>query len=178
MIDRAQWQRLSALIDEGWALEGAAREAWLEALAAHEPEIADQVRAALAPEPEAETTSGFSGRYARSLAAALQDAPAPQLAGTRLGAWRLEAKLGEGGMGQVWLARRDDGLYQGEAAIKLLRGDVGSTALAARFARERALLARLSHPAIARLLDAGIAGRSAGALSGRPISCWSWRRAR
>jgi eukaryotic-like serine/threonine-protein kinase len=167
VIDRVQWQRLSALIDEGWALEGAAREAWLETLAAREPGIAEQVRSALAPEPEAETTSGFSGRYAQSLAAALQDTPAPELAGTRLGAWRLESKIGEGGMGQVWLARRDDGLYQGEAAIKLLRGDIGSTALAARFARERALLARLSHPAIARLLDAGIADASAGALSGQ-----------
>lgn len=55
-------------------------------------------------------------------------------------------------------AERADGLYQGEAAIKLLRDDVASSGLAARFARERALLGRVAHPGIARLLDFGIAG--------------------
>ncbi len=78
------------------------------------------------------------------------------LALQRCGSWQLLHKIGEGGMGQVWLARRADGLYEAQAAIKLLRGDVRATRLAARFARERALLARLNHPAIARLLDAGI----------------------
>ncbi|RZJ10111.1 MAG: serine/threonine protein kinase, partial [Rubrivivax sp.] len=75
--------------------------------------------------------------------------------GERFGAWCLAELLGEGGMGQVWRAERADGLYQGEAAIKLLREDVAGTGLAQRFARERALLGRLAHPGIARLLDAG-----------------------
>ena len=76
--------------------------------------------------------------------------------GQRLGAWSLLRPLGRGGMGEVWLAERADGLYQGQAAIKLLRSDVGGLDLAQRFARERALLGRLSHPGIAKLLDAGI----------------------
>jgi serine/threonine protein kinase len=59
-------------------------------------------------------------------------------------------------MGQVWLARRADGLYEAQAAIKLLRSDLSSAGWAQRFARERAVLARLDHPAVARLLDAGI----------------------
>ena len=64
-------------------------------------------------------------------------------------------------MGQVWLARRADGLYAAEVAIKLLRSDLPAAGFAARFALERAALARLNHPAIARLLDAGIdAGRA------------------
>lgn len=65
-------------------------------------------------------------------------------------------------MGEVWRARRADGLYEAEAAIKLLRtglvgagGAGGAAGLDARFARERAVLARLEHPSIARLLDAG-----------------------
>ena len=83
---------------------------------------------------------------------------APSLAGQRMGAGQLESKIGEGGMGQVWLARRVDGLYDAHAAIKLLRGDMQRAALAARFARERAVLARLNHPGIAKLLDAGVGG--------------------
>lgn len=73
-------------------------------------------------------------------------------------------------MGQVWLARRSDGLYEARAAIKLLRDDLaaaagggpfGTSGLAGRFARERAVLARLNHPLIGRLLDAGVAGNQA-----------------
>ncbi len=81
--------------------------------------------------------------------------PAAQ-AGQRFGAWRLLYPLGAGGMGEVWLAARADGLYAAQAAIKLLRPDAAGAGLPARFARERALLARLVHPGVARLLDAGI----------------------
>ncbi len=58
-------------------------------------------------------------------------------------------------MGQVWLAHRTDGLYDGLAAIKLLRLAMADAGANARFAREGQLLGRLSHPNIARLLDAG-----------------------
>lgn len=90
---------------------------------------------------------------ARARAAAVA---AHDLAGTRLGPWALVRKIGEGGMGEVWLAERRDGLFQAQAAIKLLRSDLPPDHLEARFARERAVLARLHHPGIARLLDAGV----------------------
>ena len=78
------------------------------------------------------------------------------LVGMRLGAWTLLRKIGQGGMGEVWLADRSDGLFEAHAAIKLLRHDQPAEHMAARFARERAVLARLDHPSIARLLDAGV----------------------
>ena len=59
-------------------------------------------------------------------------------------------------MGQVWLARRTDGLYDGLAAIKLMRLSAIDAGANARFAREGQLLGRLNHPSIARLLDAGV----------------------
>jgi serine/threonine protein kinase len=62
--------------------------------------------------------------------------------------------IGSGGMGQVWLAQRADGRYKGDVAIKLLRA-FGDPLIAKRFEREGHLLARLQHPNIARLLDAG-----------------------
>lgn len=147
-IDREHWRRLSALIDQAWALPEGEREPWLSALPAAD---AERVREALADRGDVATLPGFD----RLLGQALRPSATAELAGTRLGPWRLDEKIGEGGMGQVWRARRDDGLYRGQAAIKLLRPELGATALAARFARERALLARLQHPAIARLLDAG-----------------------
>lgn len=177
-IDRALWQRLSALLDEGLVLEGEARTRWLEDLNRREPQVAARlaemlgaagtaVRTLPADGPTTVTAVGVAptadearamGTFDRHLARALIGA---DLAGTRLGAWQLEAKIGEGGMGQVWRARRADGLYEAQAAIKLLRGDLAAGGLAGRFARERSLLARLSHPAIARLLDAGVAGGQA-----------------
>ena len=81
--------------------------------------------------------------------------------GTRLGAWELREVIGSGGMGEVWAASRSDGLHRGRAAVKLLRATPGNAALSAminaRFAREGELLARLTHPHIAQLLDTGFA---------------------
>jgi len=79
----------------------------------------------------------------------------PELAGQQLGAWTLVAPLGSGGMGEVWRARRSDGAHQGEAAIKLLHSPWRGDAARARFHREGELLARLTHPHIAQLLDVG-----------------------
>ena len=76
--------------------------------------------------------------------------------GARLGPYKIERLLGEGGMGEVWLASRDDGLYDGQVAIKTLHPYFAGGALRARFLREAKVLGRLAHPNIARLLDAGI----------------------
>ena len=77
-------------------------------------------------------------------------------ADSRLGPYRIIRLLGEGGMGEVWLASRDDGLYEGHVAIKTLHPYFAGGALRERFLREARVLGRLAHPNIARLLDAGI----------------------
>ncbi len=86
----------------------------------------------------------------------LDDAPPPTLAGYAVGPYTLEAPLGMGGMSTVWRARRSDGRFEGAVAVKLLNlallGEGGDE----RFRREGTLLARLTHPHIARLLDAGV----------------------
>ncbi len=108
------------------------------------------------------------------LAEPAEPVAAPGREGERLGAWRIVSPLGSGGMGEVWLAERDDGAYAGQAAVKLLKRGMDTEAVLARFAQEQQALARLTHPHIARLLDAG---RSADGLPyfvmecvrGRPI---------
>ncbi|HLK65391.1 MAG TPA: protein kinase [Bryobacteraceae bacterium] len=74
---------------------------------------------------------------------------------SRCGAYRLISLLGRGGMGSVYLAERADGEVEQRAAIKFLRYGNDDVAFRDRFLRERQILASLSHPGIARLLDAG-----------------------
>ncbi len=87
--------------------------------------------------------------------ALLQLPPDVDRHGQRLGPWELTLRLGAGGMGEVWEARRADGAYEARVAVKVLRGGPESPALLEHFAQEQRLLARLNHPHIARLLDAG-----------------------
>ena len=84
------------------------------------------------------------------------------MTGEQLGSYRLLQELGRGGMGAVYLAERADGSYQHRVAVKLLQESIFTPRLAARFAEERQILARLSHPGIARLLDGGVSS------NGRP----------
>jgi eukaryotic-like serine/threonine-protein kinase len=75
--------------------------------------------------------------------------------GQRLGAWEIVRAIGAGGMGEVFEARRADGQFEGRAAVKLLKRGMDSAVVLQRFALEKQALARLSHPHIAKLLDAG-----------------------
>lgn len=99
--------------------------------------------------------SPATGRVAAPVLAALHQVAADQpLRGTVLGAWTLDEEIGRGGMGRVFKARRSDGHFEQTAAVKLLSG-LGSRAALDYLARERQILASLSHPHIARLLDGG-----------------------
>jgi eukaryotic-like serine/threonine-protein kinase len=77
-------------------------------------------------------------------------------AGERVGPYRLIKELGRGGMGVVWLAERADGTHARQVALKMPLVENLNWLLAARFARERNILASLEHPSIARLYDAGV----------------------
>jgi non-specific serine/threonine protein kinase/serine/threonine-protein kinase len=80
----------------------------------------------------------------------------PQPTLLRCGAYECVELLGTGGMGSVYRARRADGQYEQQVAVKLLRGSLHNDAYRARFAAERQILAHLNHPNIARLLDGGM----------------------
>jgi len=121
------------------------RPAWLAALKVSEPEVHQRLLSLIDADQVA-TRSPFL-----SPPAVIGD-----LAGKTFGPWRVEKLIGTGGMAQVWLARRTDGLYDGLAAIKLLRLASADRSANERFAREGRLLGRLSDPNIARLLDAGV----------------------
>ncbi len=89
------------------------------------------------------------------LAAAVSEGPPPSLVGRRLGPYTVVEMLGQGGMGIVCLAERED--VGKQAALKLVAGGLAEPERINRFLHERRLLAQLEHPRIARLLDAGVA---------------------
>jgi serine/threonine protein kinase len=75
--------------------------------------------------------------------------------GHRMGAYEIVDSIGRGGMGEVYRARRADGLYDKDVAIKLVRSDWADSAVLERFSHERRILATLEHDHIARLYDGG-----------------------
>ena len=76
--------------------------------------------------------------------------------GDRVGPYRIEAWLGEGGMGTVFEARRADGSFEQSVALKVLHRSPMDEQAHRRFLQERQILAGLRHPNIARLLDGGV----------------------
>jgi serine/threonine-protein kinase len=79
----------------------------------------------------------------------------PELPAREIGAYRLIAPIGAGGMGQVWLGERRDGAYEQKVAIKVLASLLGDPEALRRAEAERQFLAWLDHPNIARVLDGG-----------------------
>jgi len=145
VIDREHWAALEPLLDEALDLPPEDQRTWLEALRARAPEIARALTSLLSAEAAADQR-GF-----------LIEPPEMTLEGLQIGAYTLERQLGRGGMGSVWLARRTDGRFEGRAAVKLLNLSLLGAAGQVRFRGEGSMLARLTHPGIARLLDAGVA---------------------
>ncbi len=154
-----RFRAVRALFEELVELEPAAREARLARVAAGDPELAAGVEELLAADAGAgERLEAPAGVAARELVADwLGAATAPDAAGLRIGPWRLESLLGRGGMGEVWSAARADGQFEQTVALKLLKRGMDSEEVLARFLRERQILAHLTHPGIARLLDGGLA---------------------
>ena len=143
-MDRDRWQRLEPLLDQALDLSDEERASWLATLRDRSPTLAGELDILLSGEELADR-SGF-------LTAPLGE----RLEGLRLGAYALEHPLGQGGMGTVWLARRTDGRFEGNVAVKLLNLALIGPSGEARFRREGSVLARLAHPNIARLMDAGV----------------------
>ncbi|MFB9069303.1 serine/threonine-protein kinase [Pseudofulvimonas gallinarii] len=175
--DSQRWERIAREFDDLAELAPARRESRLRELVAEDPDLAAEVRALLVADDRAE---GLLDQSLDELVPEL--APWETPAGLRLGAYRLVEPLGQGGMGEVWLAERADGEYRQRVAVKLLKRGIDTQAVLRRFLQERSILARLNHPSIVRLLDGGMSldGRPWYAMEhvdGETITRWAARRA-
>ena len=135
-LERPEPERVR-FVAAGCAGDGELRAEVMALLAAHRAGPLDELEAAVPDQ----------------IRRALPSEPAP---GTRIGPYRLVERLGDGGMGVVYLARRDDPEFDQRVALKLLRGSLDASELIGRFLTERRILARLEHPNITRLLDGGV----------------------
>ena len=151
MQSATDWQRAKTLFAACLSLDSAARAELLAQECADAPGVRAEVESLLESAAEA---SRFMEQPAVEQAMV---GPTPeQMIGQRLGAYEIVAILGAGGMGEVYRAVRADNQYQQEVAIKLVRRGLRGALTLARFTAERQILARLDHPNIARLLDAGL----------------------
>lgn len=160
-MDTQRWLRAGDIFDRVFAAPRDQRAALLDRLCSSEPELkpivasmldADESELSFEQAVAAMPRQHVSGKTTATRSDEDSD-PAPE----RIGPWRLVERIGDGGMGVVWLAERADGQFEQRAALKLIKRGMDSEAVLARFLRERQILARLQHPNIAHLLDGGIA---------------------
>ena len=150
-LSAPEWARVESLFPQAAELAGPARAQFLERECAGAPRVRAELEAML------EAAAGSDRLFDAPIGLSSGDEKMAELLapGTRLGSWKIRSLIGHGGMGEVYLADRADGAYAMSAAIKLLKRELFSYTNAQRFLRERRVLARLSHPNIARVLDAG-----------------------
>jgi eukaryotic-like serine/threonine-protein kinase len=166
---------MSRLLDEALPLDEAGRRLWLVNLSPEYQDLAQALRAALLPDA---TKSAEVQSFLEMLPDVRHlDAAVGLQPGAKVGPYELIRSLGAGGMAEVWLARRADGAFKREVALKLPQFRQLRQDLAQRFAVERDILASLEHPNIARLYDAGIDTGGCPYLAmeyvqGQPLTDW------
>ena len=142
-----QWQLVSPYLDEALEMAPEQRAGWLSSLREKDADLASIVHALLDEQQRLEE-EGF-----------LEESPLPVpagLGGQSVGAYTLVSQIGQGGMGSVWLARRSDGRFERQAAVKFVNIALIGHGAEERFKREGSILGRLTHTHIAELLDAGV----------------------
>ncbi len=151
------WQRMEAVVLPALELHGTERDEFIRQQCAGEPDLRRQVTSfvAILEDGGGSFLEGSRWRAAELSAPDDQASHGPFAAGHRIGPYRVEKLLETGGMGSVYRAERADGTFAKSVALKIVRPGRHTAEAEARFRLERRLLARLEHPHIARLYDAG-----------------------
>ncbi len=147
-MDTQLQRRAHEVLEEALERVGEERSSFLSEACAGAPEVRREVDSLLAV--DSRLAARLDGR------ALEEEAQAPNLEpGERIGPYQIVEKIGGGGMGEVYRARRADQEYQREAAIKIIKPGLETAPLLERFRSERQILASLEHPNIARLHEGG-----------------------
>jgi serine/threonine protein kinase/Tfp pilus assembly protein PilF len=150
-MNSGRWQEIKSILAEALEHESpSARNAVIDRSCAHDRELLHEIESLMAQATPGDPLE----ECAEGLEAALPSEETLDI-GRRAGAYILIREIGRGGMGTVYLAARADGYFEKEVAIKVLNRRAATEELVRRFRAEREVLARLDHPNIARLMDAG-----------------------
>ena len=149
-MDNARWDRLQSMFQDAADRPALERRPFLQAAAGDDPTLVDEVLEML--EEDARPAVLLDADVAQIADRMLAQAGSADLPNQDFAPYKLRELLGEGGMGVVYLAERDD--LGNLAAIKILRDAWMSPARRDRFALEQRTLAQLNHPSIAHLYDA------------------------
>jgi serine/threonine protein kinase len=145
-----QWKIIEQSFHETLDLPPASRVAYIKDKFAAQTEIRDAILNLLNHVDSTQALNSIVEQAAHSVLDTEED-----LSDSMAGSYRLMSRLGQGGMGAVYLAERADKQYQKQVAIKLIRTTVNNQSLMQRFREERQILANLEHANITRLLDGG-----------------------
>jgi tetratricopeptide (TPR) repeat protein len=144
------WSRLEDLFHRAAELPAPERAVFLDSACAGDAALRAEIESLL--HNDAPPGTGLHEAIQQEAQGLAQD---EWLIGRRIGPYRITGVIGEGGMGAVYEAVRDDDQYRKQVAIKLVRHGLETEALLRGFRAERQILASLDHPYIARLLDGG-----------------------
>ena len=150
-MDHSRWNRLETLFLAALELGPAERTKFLDHSCKDDAALLKELESMLSADEKGEALDIESRLLSDDATLAKSD-----LSGTRIGPYRLEKLIGEGGMGEVYLARRDDDHFDKKVALKRVRPGFRNRHLLARFRVERQILAQLTHPNITQLLDGGL----------------------
>ncbi len=165
-MDTHRWLQIKALFQEALHYDPDERAAFLDKACHGDAKLLKDVLKLLHADEVA--TRDFMQHPPAMQENLLPNADGTLATGARIGTYRIVRKIGEGGMGFVYLAERADGQFEQQVAIKLVRRNLNVTRLQLRFSTERRILARLAHPNIARLFDGGLTEPSPGVPGGIP----------
>ncbi|MEM6337429.1 MAG: serine/threonine-protein kinase, partial [Bacteroidota bacterium] len=152
-MPRPDSSRIEEIFNDALDVPAEERAAFLDTVCGSDTELRQEVDSLLSAYAEG---SDYLDDFADAVIQLSAEQGLPAL-NARVGPYELVEAVGQGGMGVVYRARRIDGQFDREVAVKLLRNDLFGPAARGRFEAERVILARLTHPNIARLLDAGVA---------------------
>lgn len=178
-LPKQQWRRVEELFTQAAELQPTERSEFLTGASCEDdPLVRVMVEELLAADQS--KIDVVADAVAAAATAVGQQALAAQL-GRRIGPYRLVERLGQGGMGEVYVARRADDQYEATVAIKLLHAGPTNELIRERLRRERQILAQLDHPNIARLYDGGTADDGTiyfvmEYIAGEPILAFAERR--
>ncbi len=147
------WDELGRLYEELRKIPPEERNAWIEKHCSDE-KLKSELYTLL--EVDEDSAVYFDSLTSNVISPALDELSDMPPSSGKVNNYKIIKKIGRGGMGNVYLAERDDDTYKSCVAVKILRRGMDSDDILERFRNERQILARLNHPNITHLLDGGI----------------------